>query len=158
MIKKSACEVIKKLLLLDSISNEDISLYINSPGGSVVQGLAIIDCMNFIKSDVNTVCVGQAASMGAIILASGTSGKRFALENSDIMIHEVSGTAYGDIEDLNVTYANMNRKRETIIDILISKTKKTRKEVIKSIRKDNFMNSKEAKMFGIIDKIIFTSK
>ena len=155
--ENSASEVIKKLLYLDSINNDTIFLYINSPGGIVTQGLAIIDCMEFIKSEVSTLCYGQACSMGAIILAAGSKGKRYALNHADIMIHEVSGGYSGDIDDLTISYNNMNRKRKDIIDILEKSTKKNRREIDKIIKKDYYMSAKEAKEFGIIDAIVFPS-
>ncbi len=150
----SAMEVIKKLLYLDSTNNDDISLYINSPGGSVIDGLAIIDCMNYINSDVATVCIGSAYSMGAVILASGTKGKRYSLPNSEVMIHDVKGGSYGDMFDLNIRTERMSRHRDIVIDILKKKTSRTKKEIENAIKKDNFMLSSEAVEFGLVDKII----
>lgn len=155
---ESAYKAITKLLYLDSLNHKDISLYINSHGGGVIQGLSIIDCMNYIKSDVSTVCIGSAYSMGAIILAAGADNKRYALPNSEIMIHQpfssnVSGTASEVINSGN----RISKNKDILINILINKTKKKKKEIIDSFNYDNFMSSKEAKEFGLIDNIIVKS-
>lgn len=153
--ENSSMDIIKKLLYLDSKNNEDISLYINSPGGSVIDGLAIIDCMNYIKSDVSTLCIGAAYSMGAVILASGSKGKRYSLPNSEVMIHDISGGAYGKYKDVSLRQDRMSRHHNTIIDILVKTTKKAKKELEKVLDIDYFMDSSEAQNFGLIDKIIF---
>ena len=150
-------DIISKLLYLDSINNEDISLYINSPGGSVVQGLAIIDCMNLIRSDVSTYCVGEAYSMGAIILLCGTKGKRYCLPNAEVMIHQPSGMAEGKADDVTISSNRLNNAKRILIDILVKNTKKTKKEINKYFNYDKFLNNKEALEFGIIDKIFKSS-
>ena len=154
----TAYQTITKLLYLDSLNHNDIYLYINSLGGDVVQGLSIIDCMNYVKSDVQTVCIGSAYSMAAIILASGTDKKRYSLPNSEIMIHQpfsrnVSGTANEVIASGN----RIDKSKNTLINILVNKTKRKKREVIDNLNFDNYIISKEAKDFGIIDNIIFKS-
>ena len=151
-------EIIKKLLYLDSKNNDDISLYINSCGGSVVDGLALIDCMNYIKSDVATICVGSAYSMGALILASGQKGKRYALKNSEVMIHDISGGTYGNYKDISIRKERMTKHRDSIINILCKSTNRSKKEIEKAIDIDNYMSSEEAKDYRLIDNIIFHPK
>ena len=148
----SAYDTITKLLYLDSENNEKISLYINSPGGSVVEGLAIIDTMNYIKSDVDTYCIGKAYSMGAMILSCGKT--RYALENSEIMIHSPSTSMEGKAEQIELSTERLKNTKKKLIEILYKKTNKTKKEIDKNFQKDTFMTSKEAKEFGIIDKIL----
>ncbi len=150
-------DVITKLLYLDSVSQDDISLYINSVGGSVIEGLAIIDCMNLIRSDVATYCIGKSYSMGAIILSCGSIGKRYSLENSEIMIHAPSGTLKGKADDVMLSSIRLDNTKEKLISILASKTKKNKKQINKYFQIDKFMNTKEALEFGIIDKIIKSS-
>ena len=150
-----ASYVIQRLLYLDSISHEDISLYINSAGGGVIDGLAIIDCMNILKSSVATICVGCAYSMAAIILASGTIGKRYSLLHSEIMLHEpFSNGVLGKESDIKISLNRVNKYKESLIEILISKTKKNRKEIERQLNFDNFLNPMEARKIGIIDKVI----
>ena len=151
----SSYSVITKLLYLDSISNDDISLYINSPGGSVSQGLAIIDCMNYIKSDVSTFCLGEAYSMASIILASGAKNKRYALPNSEIMIHEPMTKAEGNPIDLDIYSKRLFKTRDILVNILAKSTNNSKDIIIKNLNNDNYMTSKDAKNFGIIDNIIF---
>lgn len=151
---ESAYDIITKLLYLDSVNNEEISLYINSPGGSVIQGLAIIDCMNIIKSDVSTYCIGSAYSMGAVILSCGTIGKRYALENSEIMIHSPSGSINGKAEEIALSSKRLEQTKQKLLEILSKNTKKSKKQINKYFSYDNFMNSNEALNFGIVDKII----
>lgn len=151
---KSAYDVVTKLLYLDSVNNENISLYIDSPGGSVIQGLAIIDCMNIIKSNVSTYCIGSAYSMGAIILSCGTKGKRYCLPNSEIMIHSPSGSMEGKADDVDLSSKRLNAAKTKLIEILSQNTNKTKKQINKYFVYDKFMNSKEAVEFGIIDKIV----
>lgn len=147
--------VIAQLLYLDHMDNKkDISLYINSPGGSVTAGLAIIDTMNFIKSDVSTICVGIAASMGALILSSGEKGKRFTLPNSEVMIHQVLGGAEGQASDIAITAKHILRSKDTLNKILAKNTGKKFEEVEKDADRDYWMNADEAKKYGIIDQII----
>lgn len=150
---ESAYDVITKLLYLDSISNDEISLYINSPGGSVIQGLAIIDCMNIIKSDVATYCIGSAYSMGAIILSSGSVGKRYTLPNSEIMIHSPSSSFNGKTEEIVLSTKRLEQTKDKLLQILSKNTKKNKKQISKYFTYDCFMNSEEALNFGIVDKI-----
>ena len=152
-----ANNVISTLLYLDSVGNEDISLYINSPGGSVTQGLAIIDTMNFIKSNIRTYCLGHCASMAAIILACGTKGKRFVLPNSEIMIHQPSGGAYGKSDDVVISCNRLKQCKEKLISILTSATKKNKREITRYLNNDYYMGATDAIEFGIVDKLIFKS-
>ncbi len=151
--------IIAQLLFLDhEDSKKDISLYINSPGGSVTAGLAIIDTMNFIKSDVSTICVGIAASMGSLILSSGQKGKRFALVNSEVMIHQVMGGAEGQASDIAINAKHILRVKDTLNKILASNTGKKMEQVDKDSDRDYYMTSDEAKKYGIIDEIISKPK
>ena len=152
----SSYDTITKLLYLDSVSDDDINIYINSSGGDVREGLAIIDCMNFIKSDVSTLCLGKAYSMASIILSSGTKNKRYALPNSEIMIHEPFTSASGREQEISIFNKRIGKTKNALIDILLKTTNKNKKEIIDSMNYDNFMNSKEAKEYGIIDSIIST--
>lgn len=148
-----AYSVVSKLLYLDSISHDDISLYINSLGGEVNQGLAIIDTMNLIQSDVATYCVGEACSMGAVILSCGAKGKRYALENAEIMIHQPSGGARGKSDDVAIHSNCLVKCKEKLVNILAKNTKKSKREIHQYFLHDYFMESYEAKEFGIIDKV-----
>lgn len=151
--------VIAQLLYLDhEDSKKDISLYINSPGGSVTAGLAIIDTMNFVKANVSTICVGIAASMGALILSSGQKGKRFALPNSEVMIHQVMGGAEGQASDIAINAKHILRTKETLNKILASNTGKKIDQVEKDSDRDYWMTSDEAKKYGIVDDIISKPK
>jgi len=151
--------VIAQLLFLDhEDSKKDINLYINSPGGSVTAGLAIIDTMNFIKSDVSTICVGIAASMGALILSSGKKGKRYTLPNSEVMIHQVMGGAEGQASDIAINAKHILRTKETLNKILASNTGKKIDQVEKDSDRDYWMTSDEAKKYGIVDDIISKQK
>jgi len=151
--------VIAQLLHLDhEDSKKDIYLYINSPGGSVTAGLAIIDTMNFIKSNVSTICVGIAASMGALILSSGEKGKRFALPNSEVMIHQVMGGAEGQASDIAINAKHILRTKETLNKILAENTNKKIEQVEKDSDRDYWMTSDEAKKYGIVDEIISKQK
>ena len=147
---------IAELLYLDSISDEDINIYINSPGGSIIAGLALYDTMRFIKSKVNTVCVGLAASMAAFILSSGD--KRFALENSEIMIHEPSTNFGGNASDIFNHTKWLERIKNKVDFILAENTNHTINEIIAATLRDNFMDSKTALEFGIIDEILTCKK
>lgn len=153
----TAYDIITKLLYLDSINHDEISLYINSPGGSVVQGLAIIDCINIIKSDVCTYCVGAAYSMGAIILSCGTIGKRYCLPNSEVMIHSPSTSMSGKADEINLSARRLDDTKEKLIQILAKNTKQSKRQINKLFCYDSFMNSREALDFGIVDKIIKSS-
>ena len=149
-----ANSVIASLLYLDSISHDDISIYINSPGGSVSSGLAIYDTMQFISSDVSTICVGMAASMGAFLLSSGTIGKRFALPNSDIMIHQPLGGAEGQASDIKITSDHIVSLRKRLNKILAKNTKQTLRKIEKDTERDYYLDAREALEYGLIDKII----
>jgi len=151
--------IIAQLLYLDHTdSKKDISLYINSPGGSVNAGLAIIDTMNFVKADVSTICVGIAASMGALILSSGKKGKRFSLPNSEVMIHQVMGGTEGQASDIAINAKHILRTKDTLNKILASNTSKKIEQVEKDSDRDYWMTSDEAKKYGIIDDIITKQK
>ncbi len=147
-------KIISELLCLDSMSNDDIKIYINSPGGSVNDGLAIYDTMNFIKSDVSTICVGEASSMGAIILMNGAKGKRFCLKNSEIMIHQPLGGVSGQATEIDIEAKRIMKTKKLLNEIISSKTNKNMKQVEKDVERDYFMNSNDALKYGIIDKIL----
>ncbi|MBR4672338.1 MAG: ATP-dependent Clp protease proteolytic subunit [Bacilli bacterium] len=149
-----ANSVIAQLLYLDSIETKDIYLYINSPGGIVSQGMAIYDTMNYIKSDVSTICIGLAASMGAFLLLSGTSGKRIALENSEIMIHQPLGGTEGQVTDIKIATDRLIKIKKKLNNIISLKTNQSIKKVEKDTERDYYMDSYEAKEYGIIDKVI----
>ncbi len=147
--------IIAQLLFLQSEDpKKDISIYINSPGGSVTSTLAIVDTMNHIKNDVSTVCVGIAASGGAIVLAAGKKGKRYALPNSEIMIHQPYGGAEGRAADIEITAKQILKTRERLNKMLADNTGKPLAQVEKDVDRDYFMNAEEAKKYGIIDKVI----
>ena len=151
--------VIAQLLLLDSQdSDKDIQLYINSPGGSVTAGLAIYDTMNYVKSDVSTMCVGIAASMGAVLLASGEKGKRFVLPNSEVMIHQVMGGVEGQATDIEITAKHILKTKERLNKILVEQTGQKYEKIEKDTDRDYFMSADEAKKYGIVDKIIQNKK
>ena len=146
--------VIAQLLYLENADpDKDISLYINSPGGSVTAGLAIMDTMNFIKPDVSTVCVGLAASMGAVLLAAGKKGKRYALPNSTILIHQPMGQAQGQETEIAIVAEQIKKTRATLNKILADATGQDLKTIQKDTDRDNYMTSEEAKKYGLIDKI-----
>ena len=147
--------IIAQLLFLQSEdSKKDISFYINSPGGSVTAGLAIIDTMNHLKNDVSTVCVGIAASMGAHILASGKSEKRFALPNAEVMIHQPLGGAEGQASDIEISARRILKNRENLNKILAKNTGQPLSKIEKDMDRDFFMTAEEAKKYGIIDKVL----
>ncbi len=150
-----ASTVIAQLLFLQSEDpKKDITLYINSPGGVITSGLAIIDTMNHIKNDVSTICVGMAASMGAVILSAGAKGKRFALENSEVMIHQPHGGAEGQASDIEISAKRIIKNREVLNKILAKNTGQPLVKIEKDADRDFFMNSEESKKYGIIDKVI----
>lgn len=149
-----ASSVIAELLYLDASSNKDICLYINSPGGSVSAGLAIYDTMNFVKSDVSTICIGIAASMGAFLLSSGKVGKRFILPNADVMIHQPLGGAQGQATDITIASNRINNLKERLNRILSKNTKQNLKKIEKDTERDNYLNAEEAVKYGIVDKVI----
>ena len=146
--------IISELLYLDSLNHEDICIYINSPGGSVTAGLAIYDTMNFIKSDVQTVVIGMAASMASFLLAAGTKGKRYALENAEVMIHEVLGGTSGQATVIKIQADRILKLRDKMNALLAKLTNKTVAKINKDTERDNFMSAKEALAYGIIDKIM----
>lgn len=147
--------IIAQLLFLDAENQDkDIKFYINSPGGSVTSGLAIYDTMQYIKSDVSTICVGMAASMGAFLLASGAPGKRFALPNSEIMIHQVLGGVEGQASDIKIRAERILKMKDQLNTLLAKHTGKDIKAVEKDTDRDNFMTAEEAKKYGLIDKVI----
>jgi ATP-dependent Clp protease protease subunit len=147
--------VIAQMLFLESENpDKDISLYINSPGGSVSSGLAIFDTMNFIKPDVSTLCMGLAASMGAFLLSAGTKGKRFALPNSRIMIHQPLGGARGQASDIEIQAREILYLREQLNKILAERTGQSVETIAKDTDRDNFMSGDQAQAYGLIDKVI----
>ena len=151
----TASLVVAQLLFLESQDpDKDICLYINSPGGSITAGMAIYDTMNYIKCDVSTICIGMAASMGAFLLAAGAPGKRLALPNSEIMIHQPLGGMQGQATDIKIHADRIIRIRQTLNEILAEKTGKTVEEIAHDTERDNFLSALEAKEYGLIDKVI----
>jgi ATP-dependent Clp protease protease subunit len=147
--------VVAQLLFLESENpDKDIHLYINSPGGAVTAGLSIYDTMQFIKPDVSTMCIGQAASMGAFLLTGGANGKRFALPNSRMMIHQPSGGAQGQASDIEIQANEILKMRQQLNEIMAFHTGKTMAEVARDTERDNFMNAEQAVSYGLIDKVI----
>lgn len=151
----TASLVVAQLLFLESQDpDKDIMLYINSPGGSVSAGFAIYDTMNYIKCDVCTICIGMAASMGAFLLAAGTPGKRWALPNSEIMIHQPLGGMQGQASDIKIHADHILRTRQKLNEILARETGKTVEQIAVDTERDNFMSAQEAADYGLIDKVI----
>ena len=151
----TASVVIAQLLYLEGQDpDKDISFYINSPGGSVSAGMAIYDTMQYIKCDVSTICMGMAASMGAFLLAAGTKGKRFALPNSEIMIHQPLGSAEGQATDILIHARHIERTRSNINKILADATGRPLSDIERDTERDNFMSAAEAAEYGLIDKVI----
>jgi len=147
--------LVAQMLFLESEDpDKDIQIYINSPGGSVTAGLAIYDTMQFVKNDIVTYCIGQAASMGAQLLAAGTKGKRFALPSARIMIHQPSGGAQGMASDIEITYKEIQRLKESLAASLAKHTEQPLKKVMKDMDRDYFMSADEAKEYGIIDRVL----
>ena len=147
--------VVAQLLFLESEDpDKDIHLYINSPGGVVTAGLAIYDTMQYIRPDVSTICIGQAASMGSLLLAAGTKGKRYALPLARIMIHQPHGGAQGQSTDIQIQAKEILRLREIGNDILVKHTGQDRERVVADTERDNFMSAEEAKAYGLIDEVI----
>jgi ATP-dependent Clp protease protease subunit len=148
--------VVAQLIYLEAKdTTKDISLYINSPGGSVSAGMAIYDTMNFIKCDVSTTCVGLAASMGAFLLSSGAKGKRYAMPNSEIMIHQPLGGAQGQASDIKIQAEHILKIKEKMNQILSANTGKSLKEIEKDTDRDNYLSAEEAKEYGLIDKVYY---
>ena len=151
----SASVIIAQLLFLEAEDpSKDIHLYINSPGGSVTAGMAIYDTMNYIKCDVSTICMGLAASMGAFLLAGGAKGKRLALPNSEIMIHQPSGGARGQASDIKIVADNIIKTRKRLNEMLAANTGKPLEDIERDTERDNFMTAEEAKAYGLIDEIV----
>ncbi len=151
----TASLVVAQMLFLESQDpDKDIYLYINSPGGSVTAGMAIFDTMNYIKCDVSTICIGMAASMGAFLLAAGTPGKRIALPNSEIMIHQPLGGMQGQASDIKIHADHIIRTRQKLNEILAKETGKSVEQVALDTERDNFLSADEAKAYGLIDKVI----
>ena len=153
-----ANSVIAQLLYLDSLNNEEISLYINSPGGSVTSGMAIYDTMNFVKSDVSTICLGMAASMGAFLLSSGKKGKRYCLKNSEVMIHQPLGGAKGQATEIKIAAEQILKTKEKLNKILSENTGQDLKKVEQDTERDHFLDANEALDYGLINKIITQKK
>ncbi len=152
----TASLVVAQLLYLEAQDpDKDIQFYINSPGGSVSAGLAIYDTMQYIKADVSTICIGMAASMGAFLLSAGTPGKRIALPNAEIMIHQPSGGFQGQATDIRIHAEHVLRLKENLNQILAKNTGKSVEEIREACERDNFMSAEEAKEFGLIDKVIY---
>ena len=153
-----ASTVVAQLLFLEAQDpDKDIYFYINSPGGVITSGLSMFDTMNYIKPDIVTICMGQAASMGAFLLSSGTKGKRYALPHARIMIHQPSGGAQGQSTDIQIQAQEIQRLKDTLNEILAEQTGKTAKRIEKDTERDNFMSSQEALEYGLIDKVLTKS-
>ena len=152
----SAILVVAQLLYLEGQDpTKDISLYINSPGGSVTAGMAIYDTMQYVKCDVSTICIGMAASMGAFLLSCGAKGKRFALPNSEIMIHQPMGGAQGQASDVKIHAEHILRIREKLNGILAENTGRPLEEIARDTERDNFMTAEQAAAYGLVDKVIY---
>lgn len=151
---ESANTIVAELLYLDSLNHEDISLYINSPGGSVTAGFAIYDTMNLIKSDVSTICMGLSASMAAFLLSSGSKGKRYALPNSEIMIHQPLGGAEGQATEIKIAAEHIIKTKKKLNKILALNTKQKLEKIEQDTERDYFLEAKEAKDYGLIDKVL----
>ena len=151
----SASVIVAQLLFLEADDpNKDIQLYINSPGGSVTAGLAIYDTMQYIKCGVSTVCIGMAASMGAFLLSGGAKGKRFALPNAEIMIHQPSGGAQGQATEISIAAEHILRTRQKLNEIMAANTGQPLETIKADTERDNFMSAEEAKAYGLIDEVI----
>ena len=152
---QTASLVVAQLLFLESEDpNKDIQLYINSPGGSVTASMAIYDTMNYIKCDVSTICIGMAASMGAFLLSSGAKGKRLALPNAEVMIHQPSGGAKGQATEIQIVAENILKTKKKLNEILAANTGQTVEKIAEDTERDNFMSAEEAKAYGLIDEIV----
>ena len=151
----TASLVVAQLLFLAAEDpDKDINLYINSPGGSVTAGMAIYDTMQYIKPDVSTICIGMAASMGAFLLAGGQKGKRFALPNSEIMIHQPSGGARGQATEIQIVAENILKTKKKLNEILAANTGKPYEQIVRDTERDNYMSAEEAREYGLIDAVI----
>jgi len=153
-----ASTIVAQLLFLEAQDpDKDIYFYINSPGGVITSGLSMYDTMNYIKPDIVTICMGQAASMGAFLLSSGTQGKRYALPNARIMIHQPSGGAQGQSTDIQIQAEEIQRLKDSLNEIMAKNCGKKAKQLEKDTERDNFMSSKEAVEYGLIDKVLTKS-
>ena len=151
----TASLVVAQLLFLESEDpSKDIHLYINSPGGMVTAGMAIYDTMQYIKCDVSTICIGMAASMGAFLLAGGAKGKRFALPNAEVMIHQPSGGAKGQATEIQIVAENILKTKKKLNEILAANTGRSYEEIARDTERDNYMTAQEAKEYGLIDEIL----
>ena len=146
--------IVAQLLYLDGINHDDISIYINSPGGSITAGMAIYDTMNFISSKVSTICIGMAASMAAFLLSSGETGKRYCLENAEVMIHQPLGGAQGQATEIKIAAERILKLKKKLNKILANNTGKNIKKIEKDTERDYFMDASEALKYGIIDEIL----
>ena len=159
VVNEQMCNVVQaQLMYLDSVEKKDITLHINSPGGSVLSGLGMVDVMRYINSDVQTINTGMAASMGSILLSSGTKGKRASLNFSKVMIHQVSSGASGHVEDNRISQMESEKYNYVLFKMLAENSGKSFDEVLESARRDKWLNSQEALDFGFIDEIIITEK
>ena len=159
VVNEQMCNVVQaQLMYLDSVEKKDITLHINSPGGSVLHGLGMVDVMRYINSDVQTINTGMAASMGSILLSSGTKGKRASLNFSKVMIHQVSSGASGHVEDNRISQIESEKYNYVLFNMLAENSGKSFDEVLESARRDKWLNSQEALDFGFIDEIIITEK
>ncbi len=150
-----SASIVAQLLFLEAEDpDKDIYLYINSPGGVITSGMAMYDTMNYIKPDVSTICIGQAASMGAFLLSSGAKGKRFALPNARIMIHQPLGGAQGQATDIQIQAKEIQRMKDSLNQLIAEQTGKSLEQVEKDTDRDNFMSAKEAAEYGLIDKVL----
>lgn len=150
--------IVSELLYLDSLNHDDINLYINSPGGSITAGMAIMDTMNFIKSDVSTICLGMAASMGAFLLSCGKKGKRYILPNAEVMIHQPLGGVQGQATEIKIVAERILKLKEKLNKVLAKNTGKDLKTITTDTERDYFLDSKEALEYGIVDKILEKKK
>ena len=151
--------IVAQLLFLESQDpSKDINIYINSPGGSITAGLAIYDTMQYIKSDVQTICIGQAASMGAVLLSAGAKGKRFILPSSRVMIHQPHGGVTGQSTDIGIQAKELRRLKGLLVDYLVEMTSKSREDIFRDIERDYFMTAEESIEYGLVDKILIRQK
>ncbi len=151
---ESANSVVAQLLYLDSLNHDDISIYVNSPGGSITSGMAIFDTMNFVKSDVSTICLGMAASMGAFLLSCGKKGKRYILPHAEVMIHQPLGGAQGQATEIKIAAERILKLKARLNQILAENTGKPLEEVEQDTERDYFLTAEEALEYGLVDKII----
>ena len=149
-----ASSVVAQLLYLDSLNHDDISIYINSPGGSITSGMAIFDTMNFVESDVSTICLGMAASMGAFLLSSGKKGKRYILPHAEVMIHQPLGGAEGQATEIKIAAERILKLKEILNKILAENTNQPLEKIANDTERDHFLTAEEALKYGIVDKII----